>query len=255
VRWLLAAALVLITAGMLFSLIFNAATAGRARGPADPSGAAPPDRSHLLRHWCRTHRLRSLHFSAFLVLGGSWDGPVSWRKPTTFGLSCGLSIVAITWVTSYLTFGSEGNCLVTAQTPPNDHRLLDPARPPRRGRAAWTAIGRAHGRHRTFLIATCIALVLAAIGDEATGYDGPGPFIDLAFAVMVALIRWRFIPPLTVAMCAFFLFGGLANASASRLIHPNRALDFAAGWLQMLSFVAAAIFAVTSAVYARRTSR
>ncbi len=146
--------------------------------------------------------------------------------------------------------------LVTAQTPPNDHQLLDPARPPRRGRAAWTAIGRAHGRHRMFLIATCIALVLAAIGDEAPGYDGPGPFIDLAFAVMVALVWWRFTPLLIVAMSAFFLYGGLATpAFAPRLIQPDRALDFTAGWLQMLSFAAAAIFAVTSAVYARRTSR
>lgn len=90
------------------------------------------------------------------------------------------------------------------------------ARTPRRGRAARTAIGRAHGRHRMFLIATCVALVLAAIGDEAPGHDGPGPFIDLAFAVMVALVRWRFTP---------------------------------------LLIAAAAILAVTSAFHARRTPR
>lgn len=145
---------------------------------------------------------------------------------------------------------------MTARTPPNDHRSSDPARPPRRDRAAWTAIGRAHGRHRMFLIATCAALVLAAIGDEAPGYDGPGPFIDLAFAVMVALAWWRFTPLLIVGMSALFLYGGLATpAFAARLVQPNRALDFTAGWLQMLSFVAAAIFAVMSAVYARRTSR
>lgn len=141
---------------------------------------------------------------------------------------------------------------MTAQTPPND--LLDPARSPRRGRATWTAIGRAHGRHRTFLIATCLALVLAAIGDEATGYDGPGPFIDLAFAVMAALVWWRFTPLLIVAMSVFFLYGGVAT-STSRLTHPDRVLDFTAGWLQMLGFVAAAICAVISAVCARRTSR
>lgn len=34
-------------------------------------------------------------------------------------------------------------------------------------RAPRTAIGRAHGRHRTFLIATCAALVLAAVGVPA----------------------------------------------------------------------------------------
>jgi hypothetical protein len=121
---------------------------------------------------------------------------------------------------------------------------------------ARTAIGRAHGRHRVFLIVTCAALVLAAIGDEAPGYDGPGPFIDLAFAVTVALVRWRFAPLVIAAMTAFFLFGGLAAGGfAHRLIQPDRALDFTAGWLQMLGFAAAVVFAVASTVHARRPSR
>jgi hypothetical protein len=38
----------------------------------------------------------------FLVRGGPWEGPVSWRKPTTFGLSFGLTLITITWVASYL---------------------------------------------------------------------------------------------------------------------------------------------------------
>src|SRR4051812_36556649 len=107
-----------------------------------------------------------------------------------------------------------------------------------------------------FLIATCIALVLAAIGDEATGYDGPGPFIDLAFAAIAALVWWRFTPLLIVALSVLFIYGGLATPDfARRLTQPDHLLDFTAGWLQMLSFAAAAIFAVISAVYARRTSR
>lgn len=42
------------------------------------------------------------HLFVFAVDGGPWDGPVSWRKPTTFGLSFGLTLIAIAWVTSYL---------------------------------------------------------------------------------------------------------------------------------------------------------
>ncbi|MFF7678152.1 hypothetical protein [Actinacidiphila glaucinigra] len=42
------------------------------------------------------------HLAVLAVDGGPWDGPVSWRKPVTFGLSFGLTLVAITWVTSYL---------------------------------------------------------------------------------------------------------------------------------------------------------
>ena len=45
------------------------------------------------------------HLGVQLVAGGSWDGPVSWRKPTTFGLT----LATLTWVTSFirLSFGAR----------------------------------------------------------------------------------------------------------------------------------------------------
>lgn len=43
-----------------------------------------------------------LHLVVFAVDGGPWTGPVSWRKPVTFGLSFGLTLIAVTWVTSYV---------------------------------------------------------------------------------------------------------------------------------------------------------
>ncbi|MEV6055057.1 hypothetical protein [Streptomyces sp. NPDC052107] len=46
-----------------------------------------------------------VHLGVFAVDGGPWAGPVSWRKPVTFGLSFGLTLIAITWVTSYLLVG------------------------------------------------------------------------------------------------------------------------------------------------------
>jgi hypothetical protein len=42
------------------------------------------------------------HLGVFAVRGGPWAGPVSWRKPTTFGLSFGLTLITVAWVTSYL---------------------------------------------------------------------------------------------------------------------------------------------------------
>ncbi|MER6968660.1 hypothetical protein ABT408_34345 [Streptomyces halstedii] len=47
------------------------------------------------------------HLLVFAVDGGPWDGPVSWRKPVTFGLSFGLTLIAVTWVTSYLRVGAR----------------------------------------------------------------------------------------------------------------------------------------------------
>ncbi|MGW0083715.1 hypothetical protein [Streptomyces sp. NPDC003393] len=47
------------------------------------------------------------HLVVFAIDGGPWDGPVSWRKPFTFGLSFGVTLIALTWVTSYLRVGER----------------------------------------------------------------------------------------------------------------------------------------------------
>ncbi|MDX3312776.1 hypothetical protein P1S61_27585 [Streptomyces sp. ME08-AFT2] len=43
-----------------------------------------------------------LHLVVFAVDGGPWNGPVSWRKPVTFGLSFGVTLWAVVGVTSFL---------------------------------------------------------------------------------------------------------------------------------------------------------
>jgi hypothetical protein len=45
------------------------------------------------------------HLVVLLVTGGSWQGPVSWRKPVTFGVSFGLTLITIAWVASYVRLG------------------------------------------------------------------------------------------------------------------------------------------------------
>ena len=42
-----------------------------------------------------------VHMVVFLVDGGSWEGPVSWRKPIVFGLSFGLTVMTLTWFTTF----------------------------------------------------------------------------------------------------------------------------------------------------------
>ncbi|MEH0514755.1 hypothetical protein QA942_27135 [Streptomyces sp. B21-106] len=43
-----------------------------------------------------------VHLVVFAVDGGPWNGPVSWRKPVTFGLSFGVTLWAVVAVTSFL---------------------------------------------------------------------------------------------------------------------------------------------------------
>lgn len=42
------------------------------------------------------------HIGVFLTQGGSLSGPVSWRKPITFGFSIGLAALSISWLATYL---------------------------------------------------------------------------------------------------------------------------------------------------------
>ncbi|WP_157437512.1 hypothetical protein [Actinoplanes subtropicus] len=42
------------------------------------------------------------HVAVLIASGDTWEGPVSWRKPATFGLSFGLTLITIAWVGSYL---------------------------------------------------------------------------------------------------------------------------------------------------------
>jgi len=55
-----------------------------------------------------------VHLAVFAVDGGPWDGPISWRKPITFGLSFGLTLIAVTWVTSYLRVGARPRSVLLA---------------------------------------------------------------------------------------------------------------------------------------------
>jgi hypothetical protein len=42
------------------------------------------------------------HLAILMITGGSWEGPLSLRKPTTFGVSFGLTLITIVWVTEFL---------------------------------------------------------------------------------------------------------------------------------------------------------
>ena len=52
------------------------------------------------------------HLAMPLVDPRPWLGPVSWRKPVTFGVSFGLTLITITWVSSYLRMASRTRTLL-----------------------------------------------------------------------------------------------------------------------------------------------
>jgi len=105
--------------------------------------------------------------------------------------------------------------------------------------------------------AACVALVAAAIGDAGpeivesrslvAKYDGPGPLICLGVAVVVAVVRWRFMPLLAAVTGVLFLVGGFSDASfVGRLGTPSDPVPFVGGWLQMVAFAAAVVCGVVA---------
>jgi hypothetical protein len=52
------------------------------------------------------------HLVAWLVVGGAWAGPVSFRKPTTFGISFGLTTVTMAWVAGQLRISDRTGWLL-----------------------------------------------------------------------------------------------------------------------------------------------
>ena len=53
-----------------------------------------------------------IHLSVLLISGGTWEGPLSLRKPTTFGLSFGLTLVNVTWIASFLPLKDRSRTLL-----------------------------------------------------------------------------------------------------------------------------------------------
>ncbi|MEU7072783.1 hypothetical protein AB0B30_19835 [Streptomyces narbonensis] len=54
----------------------------------------------------------AFHTLVLALDGGPWDDPVSWRKPITFGLSFGISVLTVTWVCRLLTLPARSRTLL-----------------------------------------------------------------------------------------------------------------------------------------------
>jgi hypothetical protein len=53
-----------------------------------------------------------VHLAVLLATGGSWQGPVSLRKPTTFGLSFGLTLINVTLIASFVSLPGRARTLL-----------------------------------------------------------------------------------------------------------------------------------------------
>ena len=69
-----------------------------------PQTAAPPPLVERIAYVVGAVLFASgvFHLGVLVVSGDTWEGPLSYRKAATFGLSFGLTLVAVAWTTSFI---------------------------------------------------------------------------------------------------------------------------------------------------------
>jgi hypothetical protein len=96
------------------------------------------------------------HLTAWLVVGGAWQGPISFRKPTTFGISFGLTTSTLAWLTGRLRISNRTRWL-----------LLGPLAAADATEVAWVAVQRWRGVASHFNFATTLDTRLFLAGAAA----------------------------------------------------------------------------------------
>jgi hypothetical protein len=130
------------------------------------------------------------HLVAWLAVGGAWQGPVSLRKPTTFGISFGLTTITLAWITGRLQISDRTRWL-----------LLGPLAAADTYEVAWVAVQRWRGVASHFNFATPLDTWLFLAGAAA---------ITVTVTVIVAVTalsftRLRAAPSMVVAVRAGLL--------------------------------------------------
>ncbi len=130
------------------------------------------------------------HLVAWLVVGGPWQGPVSFRKPTTFGISFGLTTITLAWVAGRLRISDKTMWL-----------LLGPLAAADTYEVAWVATQRWRGVASHFNFATTLDTSLFLTGAAAITVTVT---VIVAVAVL-AFTAMRAPPSMAVAIRAGLL--------------------------------------------------
>ncbi len=115
----------------------------------------------------------AFHGAVYLVEGGAWAGPISWRKPIVFGLSFGITLATLTWFMTFLR--------------------------PRKA-VGWTVLGvfALASLGEVFLIAMQTWRGVASHFNEDTAFDG------MVFSLMGALVALIALITVFVTIRSFF---------------------------------------------------
>ena len=149
------------------------------------------------------------HGMAWLVGGGAWDGPVSFRKPFNFGMSFGLTTITLAWFADRLNLKRRVGWL-----------LLVPLALANATEVAWVSAQRARGVASHFNVATTFDMALYFVA-------GAGAIV-VTTVVIVVLTVLAFThrtddPALTLAIRAGFVLLLVAVAGGGTMIAVGNA--------------------------------
>lgn len=168
-----------------------------------------------------------IHLAMLLTSGGTWEGPLSLRKPTTFGLSFGLTLINVTLIASFVPLRN-------------------------RSRSVLLGVSTAACVLETFLVSLQAWRGVPSHFNVATKFDtaiaqtlalGGFTLVAIVIVLTVAVFRHRraLPPPLSLAVRAGFVAlvgaqvaGGVMIATGMRLVFqgdPQRAYA-TGGWLK-----------------------
>jgi hypothetical protein len=131
------------------------------------------------------------HLLAWLVVGGPWEGPVSYRKPFTFGVSFGLTTITLAWIAGHLRISDRTGWL-----------LIGPAALADTSEVVWVSLQRWRGTASHFNDDTTFdSLLFLIMGGVAIAVTAT---VILVMTVL-AFTRMRAAPSMALAIRAGLL--------------------------------------------------
>jgi hypothetical protein len=130
------------------------------------------------------------HLVAWVVAGGAWAGPISFRKPTTFGISFGLTTITLAWVAGHLRISDRIGWL-----------LLGPLAAADTAEVVWVSLQRWRGVASHFNNATPLDNLLFVVMGGAVAVEA---MVILAIRVL-AFTAMRAAPSMALAIRAGLL--------------------------------------------------
>jgi hypothetical protein len=174
------------------------------------------------------------HLAAWLVVGGAWAGPISFRKPTTFGISFGLTTVTIAWIAGQLRVSDRTGWL-----------LLVPLAVADTSEVVWVSLQRWRGVAAHFNDDTAL--------DELLFFLMGGVAVAVAATVILvvtvlAFTSMRASPSMALAIRAGLLILLVAQAVGGWMIQHGIALAEEGATDGLTTFGAAGVMKVPHAV-------